>query len=108
MHFLIIPKVIRPSVEPSFVISDDDDEEEGDQDQILEAAKRYDWDFPFSFNHTPCVSALQLTLQPFSVPAALVLKNKLTILLVLVMLVGRVEPQAFSNKAVPSPSVIVR
>ena len=63
---------------------------------------------PFSFIHTPGLTALQLTLQPFSVPAACVLKNKLTILLVLAMLVGRVEPQAFSNKAVPSPSVIVR
>ena len=62
----------------------------------------------FSFNHTPCVRALQLTLQPFSVPAALVLKNKWTTLLVLVTFVGRVEPQAFSFKAVPSPSVIVR
>ena len=98
MRFLIIPKLIPPSIEPSFVINYDEEKEGDDQDEHL----------PSSFNHTPCGRALQLTLQPFSVPAALVLKNKWTTLLVLVTFVGRVEPQAFSNKAVPSPSVIVR
>ena len=76
--------------------------------EYLKLLKDMTGNFPLTFNHTPCVTALQLTLQPFSVPAALVLKNKLTTLLVLVTLVGRVEPHAFSFKAVPSPSVIVR
>ena len=53
MRLLIIPEVIWPSIEPSFVINDD--EEEDDQDWILEAAKRYDWEFPIDFqSHTLC------------------------------------------------------
>ena len=58
--------------------------------------------------HTPGVTALQLTLQPLAVPLALVLNNVLTTLVRLVMLLGRVDPQVFASKVVPSPSVIVR
>lgn len=58
--------------------------------------------------HTPGVTALQLTLQPLSVTLELALNNALTTLVTLVMLLGRVEPQVFFIKGVPSPSVIVR
>ena len=72
---------------------------------------------------SPGVTALQLRLQPVLVPLPSVMNTRLTVLLVLVMSVGRVdpilcpsitmspseeEPQLFSIKVVPSPSVIVR
>ena len=57
----------------------------------------------------PGVNALQLTLQPGVVePLSPVTKKRFTVLLVLVIMVGRVEPQRFFIKVVPSPSVIVR
>ena len=61
-----------------------------------------------SWYNTPGVSAFQLILQPIFEVSALVLNNISTILLVLVMLVGSVEPQLLSSKVSPSPSVIVR
>ena len=59
-------------------------------------------------SEAPGVTALQLTLQPVPVVIPLVLNTSLTMLLVLVMSAGRVVPQFFSIKVVPSPSVIVR
>ena len=56
---------------------------------------------------SPGVTALQLALQPSLVLLASVLKNISMTLLVLLMLAGREEPQAFPNKVVPSPSVIL-
>ena len=61
-----------------------------------------------SWYNTPGVSAFQLILQPIFEVSALVLNNISTILLVLVMLVGSVEPQLLSSRVSPSPSVIVR
>ena len=73
--------------------------------------------------HSPGVTAIQLILQPDLEVKLLVLNTSLTMLLVLIMLSGReepilwspirmlpseVEPQLFSIKVVPSPSVIVR
>ena len=59
-------------------------------------------------SHTPGVAALQLTLQPVFSLAWLVVKNMSTRLLLLLILLGRVEPQVLFIKAVPSPLVIVR
>ena len=58
--------------------------------------------------HSPGVTALQLTLQPVLEVSLSVLNTSLTMLLVLLMSAGMVEPQLFSIKVVPSPSVIVR
>ena len=58
--------------------------------------------------HSPGVTTLQLMLQPDLVPQSLVLNTRLTMLVVLLMSAGRVLPQFFSIKVVPSPSVIVR
>ena len=73
--------------------------------------------------HSPGVTALQLTLQPDLALFPSVMNTRLTMLLLLVMLGGRKElilwppitmlpleeePQLFSIKVVPSPSVIVR
>ena len=54
------------------------------------------------------MTALQLTLQPEYVISPSVLNKRLTTLLVLLMAAGKVVPQLFSIKVVPSPSVIVR
>ena len=60
------------------------------------------------FGHSPGVTALQLTLQPDLVISPSVLNTSLTMLLVLIMSAGKMVPQLFSIKVVPSPSVIVR
>ena len=59
-------------------------------------------------DYPPGVTALQTALQPGLEPTKLVLKTRLTLLVVLVMAAGKVKPQLFSIKVVPSPSVIVR
>ena len=56
---------------------------------------------------SPGVTAVQPALQPSLVLLASVWKNISMTLLVLLMLAGREEPQAFPNKVVPSPSVIL-
>ena len=56
----------------------------------------------------PGVTAVQWTLHPVFVLSQLVLNTSLIILVLLVMAAGREEPQLFSIKVVPSPSVIVR
>ena len=58
--------------------------------------------------HKPDVTALQLTAQPGLEPLASVLKCISTVLLLLLISAGREDPQLFSIKVVPSPSVIVR
>ena len=58
--------------------------------------------------HKPDVTALQLTAQPGLEPLASVLKYISTVLLLLLISSGREDPQLFSIKVVPSPSVIVR
>ena len=49
-----------------------------------------------------------MTLQPFFVLLLSVLNSMLMTLLLLLSLVGRVEPQALPIKVVPFPSVMVR
>ena len=56
----------------------------------------------------PGVTAVQLTLHPVLVSLPSVLNTSLTILVLVVMAAGREEPQLFSIKVVPSPSMIVR
>ena len=56
----------------------------------------------------PGVTAVQLTLQPVLVVSPSVMNISLTILVLVVTAAGREEPQLFSIKVVPSPSVIVR
>ena len=59
----------------------------------------------------PGSTALQLIFHPviLSEPLRLsVLNKRLTTLLLLIMVAGRQEPQVFSIKVVPSPSVMVR
>ena len=58
-------------------------------------------------DYSPCVTALHLALQPSAVLSTSVSKNISMTLLALLILVGREEPQALPNKAVPSPSVIL-
>ena len=57
---------------------------------------------------SPGSTALQLRLQPALVPLQSVLNRRLTVLLLLVNVFGRFEPQRDPIKVVPSPSVIVR
>ena len=56
----------------------------------------------------PGVTAVQWTLQPVLVVQPSVLNISLTILVLVVTAAGRDQPQLFSIKVVPSPSMIFR